>query len=96
MRDIRKKYSLSEAVVELKKNLKTHHRVLKQGEWRIIAPLLDGRMEGKEDEYVFKQDVLELCLIGTEEFPVTTPNILQVCREVAPIKMKSPEEWEVS
>jgi len=94
MHDLQRKFTLTEAVMELKTNLRIHKKFLKQWEWRLVEPFFDEKMADEvKNGYIFRQDAYEICLIGMTEFAPAIANMLQVCRRVQPVKMQDSDEW---
>lgn len=93
MRDLIKSKSLYECVVEMSRQLGSQKKFLRPSEYRIIEPLLSGKVKKDGSDFLFKQDALELCLLSQREFGIHFPGIMYACRSIPATHAEDDVQW---
>ena len=87
MKELQEKYTLLEAVKNLKDQCRRNKRTLEMGHWRILQPILDGQPTSLE------QDAWEICLIGDNTFGPKIADWMFTCRTVNPSLVRDTTQW---
>ena len=87
MNEMQKEKTLKEALNDLKNNAQRLSRNLHPGDYRIIAPILEGAPS------THTHDAWEMCLLGIPEFPPGIALLLFTCRNVKPAYLNSINGW---
>ena len=93
MRDLLKKKSLLDGIMEMSRQLSNQKKFLRPSEYRSIEQILHGKVKPDGSDYIFKQDALELCLLSQREFGVHFPTIMYACRTIPPTHADDDVQW---
>jgi hypothetical protein len=93
MRDLIKTKSLYECVLEMSRKLGSQKKFLRPSEYRIIEPILSGKVKKDGSDFLFKQDALELCLLSQREFGLHFPGIMYACRSIPATHAEDDVQW---
>ena len=87
LNEMQKEKTLKEALNDLKNNAQRLSRNLHPGDYRIIAPILEGSPS------THTHDAWEMCLLGIPEFPPGIALLLFTCRNVKPAYLSNINGW---